>query len=353
MYRKLALVILLCMLLLLSSACSLVWPFNTREDPDDTGGINQPAGSRSGTFMPTVIPTSGANQSLRTVYLMDYQQRFLVPYVLGVDNAEGIAKAVLSRLVDNPQNASALAGTEFRLPLPPGTEILGMTIRDGLAILDLCEEFLQFSDATHERLAIDAIVYTLTEFSTVDEVELRVAGRPLSKLPSGQALPTVLSRQNRDLNLEVSNAVVDINASSKVKLYFSAAGPGGGLVYFVPVTRMIPVNSDQMTAAVLELLSGPLPGSGLSADLPQGAELRSVQLNGSTLVVDFSDGLTGYGGGRTAEQAMIGSLLLTLTEIPGVDNVKITINGQVPNLPEGTDLSQPVSRPLLVNPFLI
>lgn len=81
--------------------------------------------------------------------------------------------------------------------------------------------------------------------------------------------------------------------------------------------------------------------------------MRSVQLNGSTLVVDFSDGLTGYGGGRTAEQAMIGSLLLTLTEIPGVDNVKITINGQVPNLPEGTDLSQPVSRPLLVNPFLI
>lgn len=342
------------MLLLVSSACSLIWPSDGEETfPNGDGDKNPPVGSNVGSFMPTVIPTSGQNQSLRTVYLMDYQQQYLVPYVLGIDNAEGIAKAVLARMVDNPENAAALAGTDFQLPLPAGTEVLGMTIRDGLAILDFCEDFLQFRNANHERLAIDAVVYTLTEFSTVDQVELRANGHPISELPSGQALPTVLSRQNRDLNLEVSNQVIDVSAGSKVKLYFSAAGPGGGLVYFVPVTRIIPVTSDQMTSAVLELLSGPLPGGGLSTDLPQGAELRSVQLNGSTLVVDFSSGLTGYGGGRTAEQAMIGSLLLTLTEIPGVDNVRITINGQVPNLPEGTDLSQPVSRPLLVNPFFI
>ncbi len=354
MYKKLALTSLLCVLLLAFSACSLIWPQEEITDlpddgPEQTPMVNQPTGS----FVPSVIPTSGTNQGLHTVYLMDFQGRFLVPYVLGVENAEGIAKAVLARMVDNPENASALAGTEFRLPLPAGTEVLGMTIRDGLGVIDLSPEFLEFADAKHERLAIDAVLYTMTEFSTIDRIELRVAGHPIGKLPSGQQLSVVLSRADRDLNLEVSSRVTDVSLGSKVHLYFSASGETGGLVYFVPVTRVIPNNTDQLTAAVLELLSGPSTESGLVANLPQTAELRSVSMSGDTVHVDFSSGLTGYGGGSTAEQAMIGSLLLTLTEVAGVENVKITIEGQTPNLPEGTDLSRPVSRPTFVNPFII
>lgn len=354
MYKKFALSSLLCVLLLLVSACSLIWPeeapLTDLPDPDpDT----PPVISQQSSFLPTVIPTSGGNQRLRTAYLLDHQGRFLIPYALGVSSTEGIAKAVLARMVDTPENASALAGTEFQLPLPAGTDVLGMTIRDGLAVVDFCLSFLEFADANHERLAVDAVLYTLTEFSTIDRVELRVSGRPIGELPSGQPLPTVISRDDRDLNLEVSSSVTDVSLGSKVRLYFSATGPAGGLVYFVPVTRVIPTSADQATAAVLELLSGPLAGSELATDLPQSAELRSVRITGDTVVVDFSAGLTGYGGGSTAEQAMIGSLLLTLTDISGVQNVKITINGQTPSLPEGTDLSQPVTRPTFINPFII
>lgn len=354
MYKKLALSSLLCVLLLVFSACSLIWPNDEITNlPDDGSGQTPVVNRPNGSFVPSVIPTSGANQGLRTVYLMDYQGRFLVPYVLGIDKAEGIAKAVLARMVDSPENVSALAGTEFQLPLPAGTEVLGMTIRDGLAVVDFGPEFLEFADANHERLAIDAVLYTLTEFSTIDQVEFRVAGHPLGKLPSGQQLPTALSRADRDLNLEVSSRVTDVSLGSKVRLYFSASGATGSLVYFVPVTRVIPNNTDQPTAAVLELLGGPTTSSGLVANLPQTAQLRSVRVSGDTVYVDFSSGLTGYGGGSTAEQAMIGSILLTLTEIPGVEQVKITVEGQTPHLPEGTDLSQPVSRPIFVNPFII
>ena len=60
-----------------------------------------------------------------------------------------------------------------------------------------------------------------------------------------------------------------------------------------------------------------------------------------------------YGGGTAAENAMLGSLVLSLTDIPGVKGVKITINGQTPMLPEGTDVSQPVTRPIFVNPFIL
>lgn len=355
MFKRLTLSLLLLLLTLTVSACSLLWPI---EDPEtDPSGSNLPinpvADGRVGSFLPTVIPASGENLRLRTVYLLDYQGRYLVPYVLSISKVEGVAKEVLAKMVDSPDNASSLAGTEFQLPLPANTQVLGMTIRDGLAVVDFSADFLQFRDAVHERQAVDAVLYSLTEFSTIQQVEIRVAGRLLQQLPSGQTLPSVLSRADRDLNLEVAPGVTDLAQGSKVRLYFSSCGPAGGLLYFVPVTRIIPTVSDNATAAVLELIRGPIAGSGLYADVPAAAELRSLRLVGDTVTVDFSSGLIGYTGGSAAEQAMLGALILTLSDAAGVNQVGITINGQVPNLPEGTDLSSPVSRPMFINPFII
>lgn len=353
MYKKLLVVVLLTTLMLFSTGCSLIWPADDQQTPgQDTGGNDYVAG-RTGSFIPAIIPASGDNLRLRTVYMLDHQARYLVPYVLSIDKVEGIAKETLLRLVQSSENALGLAGTDLQLPLPAGTTILGMTIRDGLAIVDFSPEFLSFQDTTHERLAIDAVLYTLTEFQNVEQVDIRVSGRSLDQLPSGMALALPLTRDERDLNLEISPAVQDPASGTTVKVYFSTAGPSGSFVYFVPITRVIPSTTDVLAAAVLELLRGPLQGSGLYADLPAGAELRSVQLIGDTACIDFSPGLLSYGGGATAEQAVLGALVLTLTEIPGVSSVKITVNGQVPAMPEGTDVSQPVMRPIFVNPFIL
>lgn len=355
MLRKLLLIVLSVCFLLSVSGCSLLWPTDQTNHPP--GQEQPPAGEdplvRTGSFVPSVIPTVGDDVRLRTVYLLDYQGRYLVPYLLGIPPVEGVAKEVLARLVDSPENRVALSGTDFGLPLPEGTKLLGMTIRDGLAIIDFSPEFLQFRNATHERLAIDSVLYTMTEFPTVDEVEIWVNGHPLTELPSGLAMSYPVSRAQRDLNLEVSPAVTDPSVGAKVRLYFSAVGPSGGLIYFVPVTRIIPNTNEPAAAAVLELIKGPLAISGLLADLPANTELRSVRIEDGTAIVDFSPSLIGYGGGRAAEQALVGALLLTLTELPGVSQVRITINGQVPSLPEGTDLSTPVTRPAVVNPFII
>lgn len=303
--------------------------------------------------MPLVIPTAGEGVRLRTVYLLDHANRYLVPYVLGINKTEGIAREVLQRLIDSPENVSALAGSEFNLPFPTATTILGMTIRDQVAIVDFSHEFLNFADTTHERLAIDALLYTLTEFDNVDQVELRVAGETITALPSGLSLPNPFSRAERPLNLEISPAVADLAIGTKVKLYFSSVGPAGGLIYFVPVTRQIPPQNDPLAAVVLELIQGPALNSGLHADIPVNTELRSIKVEGGVVYADFSSDLAGYGGGTAAENAMLGALILSLTDIPGVSGVKITINGQAPVLPEGTDISLPVLRPMFVNPFIL
>lgn len=349
MFTRLRLLMLSLLLILTLSGCSLFWPAVDNQLPEVAGPL---AGHQSGSFMPLAIPASGEGLRLRTVYLLDHANRYLVPYVLSIDKTEGIAREVLQHLIDIPENSAALAGTEFKLPFPSATAILGMTIRDRVAIVDFSDDFLSFQDATHERLAIDALLYTLTEFDNVDQVELRVAGKTVTTLPSGLSLPNPFSPADRPLNLEISPAVVDLSIGTKVKLYFSAVGPAGELIYFVPVTRQILPQNDPLAAVVLELIQGPASGSGLCADLPVNTELRSIKLEGGVVYVDFSSDLVAYGGGTAAENAMLGALLLSLTDMPGVSGVKITINGQTPILPEGTDISQPVLRPLFVNPFI-
>lgn len=349
MCSKLRLLILPLLIVVALSGCSLLWPSATIPPLELTDG---PA-ALPGSFVPLVMPTMGDGVRLQAAYLLDHAQRYLVPYVLTIDKTEGIARDVLTRLIDNDANQASLRGTEFVPPFPTATTILGMTIRDGLAIVDLSQQFLDFRDVTHERLAIDALVYTLTEFDNVNRVELRVDGHKVTNLPSGLELTNPCARSDRPLNLEVSPAVANLEHSTQVKLYFSAVGPAGGLIYFVPVTRHIMPQNDPLAAVVLELIAGPLADSGLHADISLTTEMRAIKVVDGVVHIDFSTGLIDYGGGTAAENAMLGALVLSLTDIPGVNGVKITINGQTPMLPEGTDVSQPVSRPLFVNPFVL
>jgi len=347
---KLLVVLLIVVLVLPLAGCSLLWPISNKQPPEEPGPQSP---YTTGSFIPVVIPTAGEATMLKTVYLLDHANRYVVPYVLSIKRTEGIAREVLQRLVDSPDNAAALAGTEFNLPFPEGTTILGMTIRDQLAIVDFSKEFLNFRDGAHERLAIDALLYTLTEFENVDRVELRVAGQQVTTLPSGLSLPNPFSRADRPLNLEIASSITDPTQGTRVKLYFSSVGPAGDLIYFVPVTRQILPQNDPLATVVLELIQGPAVGSGLHADIPVSTELRSIKLEDGIVYVDFSSELTNYGGGTAAENAMLGALVLSLTDIPGVKAVKITINGQTPMLPEGTDVSQPVTRPIFINPFIL
>lgn len=347
--RKILLhMLILCMVFM--TGCTWLWPEEVAT-PAQPPGANDPL-PRLGSFVPQVIPASGENLRLRTVYLLDHHGRYLVPYVLSIPRVEGVARETISRLIDSSQNSLSLLGTELRLPLPATTELRGLTIRDGRAIIDFTEGFLAFQNALHERLAIDAVLYTMTEFENVDEVELWVDGNPLTALPSGQSLPAILSREIRELNLEVLSTVSDPNQGSRVRIYFSASGPSGSFLYFVPVTRVIPQTSDLMAAAVHELIRGPLPGSNLMADIPAATALQGVQLAGDTVYVDFSREVLTYAG-SAAEQAVLGALVLTLTDMQGVHEVRITVNGQTPSLPHGFDISRPISRPIYINPFIL
>ncbi len=69
-------------------------------------------------------------------------------------------------------------------PLPPGTELLGITVADGLATVDFSEQlrtgFRGGSD--NEQVTVYSIVNTLTSLPTIDRVQILVGGGKINTI---------------------------------------------------------------------------------------------------------------------------------------------------------------------------
>lgn len=92
-------------------------------------------------------------------------------------HTEGVARAALEALIDGPTPREAVAG--LSTAIPPESLVLGITIDDGTAVVDMSREFESGggSFAILGRLA--QFVYTLTEFESIDRVDLLLDGEEI------------------------------------------------------------------------------------------------------------------------------------------------------------------------------
>lgn len=332
------------LLALLLTAC---WPL------DALLPVRKPevAPLRQGTFAPAALPVLAPGEShQRVLWLLDHTERYIVPFVLSVPRDLGMARAAVTRLIDSPANQQSLLGTGLKLPLPSMTTVRGLTIRNGVARVDFSEEFLGFSEA-RERLVVDAVVLTLTEFPNVESVHFMVGGKDLAVLPFGTDVSRPVRRSDRAINPEPLGTATGPTAT--VLLYFTSVSPEN-FIYFVPVTRTIPASANLPAAAIQELAAGPREGSGLWHDLPRGASLRNIRLSSLGIMeIDFTREIYSHGASIAAETALLGAVVHTMSELPGVEAVRITVEGRAPRFPAGSDLSLPIIRPAFVNPFAL
>jgi len=104
---------------------------------------------------------------------------------------EGLSAKAVIRAVDTPQVATnairaLIEGptpgeqdTELSTAIPPDTLLLGLVIEDGLATIDLSREFEVGGGTTNILSRLAQVVYTLTQFSSVDEVLFYLDGEPV------------------------------------------------------------------------------------------------------------------------------------------------------------------------------
>jgi germination protein M len=131
--------------------------------------------------LPAAPPTSTTQASAGSM---------VVPYFIEGDQVaagepvktpeRGVAAAALRAMLDGPNGRELAAG--LTTAVPPDTRLLDLTIAGGLARADLSGRFREGegAPATRERLA--QVVYTLTQFPTVQRVRVRIDGHTVPAL---------------------------------------------------------------------------------------------------------------------------------------------------------------------------
>lgn len=120
---------------------------------------------------------------------------------------------------------------------------------------------------------------------------------------------------------------IDTN-TEKVVLYFHDKEAIGVIKEQrdIPVTETNGVE-DMAKACVEELIKG--SNEGLASSIPEGTEVKSVKMDNKTLVVDLSEDFEkGHIGGSAGVLMTMSQLVLTLTELEGVEQVAFKINGR-------------------------
>lgn len=196
----------------------------------------------------------------RTLYLID-ANGMVVPQQLDLPKIESkeVATQVLQYLVKGGP-VSAILPNGFQAVLPEDTEVLSLNLRDdGTLIVDLSEEFKHY-EAKDELSIIQAMTYTLTQFDSVAQIELRIEGVDQTEMPvGGTPISDGYSRSN-GINI-IDHNFNGITKSRAVTMYYPKQFNDN--YYFVPVTQYIDMtNENFLDSLVTSLING--PGYGLN-----------------------------------------------------------------------------------------
>lgn len=316
-------VILLLLCCLVGSSCSMLQP---KQEPPLQEEDRQPQ-----------PPANDLNLRETILYLPDQAWQVLVPVRLYVPWEEGIAKATL-RYCTEGNLPAAVAALGFQSLLPAGTNILGLSLHDGLARVDFSKEFLNYP-RENERLLLNGLTYTLTEFASINAIELLTENKK-AVLPGDTTTDEPFSREF-GLNLEISAAVDDFAATERITLYFCYEI--GERVFYVPVTRVVKKTEHLLQTVAEELLAGPLAVRSLSSALPSGLALHSVSSVEGKVTLDLTGELTA--DNQLAADRLRHQIALTFTELEEIKEVEMQINGKLPAFSSQINFPATFGRP--------
>jgi Sporulation and spore germination. len=269
------------------------------------------------------------------LYLRD-SDGFIVPVTLRAVSQAAIAKLTLSKLIDETTNREELSKYGLSPTIPQGTDILGITIQNGVATVDFSGNFINYKTDTDERNMISSVVYTLTQFPSINGVKIMSSGKKLAQMRFGTDVSGVLYRANTMINADKLN----VNTGKEKQDIFVFRNSDESTAYCLPLSIEYDENSDGANfAKTVELMTG-VNKNGLASLLPEGTKLIGSSVSKGTITLNFSGDIRRYAG-NMREQAILRQLLYTFAQYKGINNVRVYIEGnQNSVLPEGTDLSE-------------
>ena len=115
---------------------------------------------------------------------------FVLPIHREVAYTKGVGRASLEQLFAGPTAGESSSVPGISTTIPSGVEILGLTIKEGVAIVDLSSEFEGTDDSPVVAQRMAQVVFTLTSIPNVNEVFFRQDGKPIAAQTSQGELVT-------------------------------------------------------------------------------------------------------------------------------------------------------------------
>lgn len=280
-----------------------------------------------------------------TVLYYKDDKGFLIPVMRKIPWTEGIAKATLKALIDNPANRKDIETIGLFPVIPTNTQILGMNIKEGICKVDFNSDFLGSCSRAEEEDLVKSVTYTLTEFPTIDCVQFMVNGKEVSTLEYGTDISNNMTRNN-------INYVSEGPSEDKVVVYYE--GTTNGLEsYFIPVTKAVAkadVTGVGMLDALDALVEGPPEGSGLYSKIPKGTKVINVDMNDDVACVNLSEQMLEIEDNKDVAESVSKSFALTLKEkYKNIASVKLFVNGK--ELKVKDQDTEPVAVPTFANEY--
>ncbi len=267
------------------------------------------------------------NQTEITLYFANAQKNELKPEKRMVSASGNLLETAINELLKGPVDTTLLP------VIPTGTKLLDVSLKDGVASVNLSTEYMS-QDGASELLARYSIANTLFEIEgvkktsfLVDGVELKdTAGEPVGEISKNSVVTT--PADNTPKNVYIT-------------LYF----PDEAAIYLEPEKRLVPIVDNSVEKTVItELMKGPQNATH-QATIPAEAKLISVETKDGICFVNFSNEfITKHSGGSTGEMMTIYSIVSSLTALDNIDKVQFLIDGNKVPVFQHMIFNEPFSR---------
>ncbi len=133
--------------------------------------------------VPAASPTPGTSGTVivRAYFVLGAvagQGGGLTPVLREIPATVAVATAAMRQLLTGPSAAELGARPGMSTAIPAATRLLGLAIKNGVAVVDLSSEFTTGLDTARPDARFAQVVYTVTQFSTVDSVAFELDGTP-------------------------------------------------------------------------------------------------------------------------------------------------------------------------------
>ena len=149
--------------------------------PEPTPG-GTPSPRPDGSVAPSPTPSPAETTTIRAYFFLGSftHDGGLVPVLREIPRTQAVGAAAMNALLAGPSEAELAARPAMFTTVPEGTRFLGLEIDDGVATVDLSREFEAGGGSAAVLGRLAQVVYTLTQFPTVDAVSFKLDDEPVT-----------------------------------------------------------------------------------------------------------------------------------------------------------------------------